>query len=114
MSQRPNHLVRRGDTYYFRTAIPRRSQKFFSRLELKISLRTTDREQATLRQRWVSFLWEHLTQALGNMAVATPTRIDQIVRDYFADEVNNLIFHAEEGPKASNSKSTEFSGFPKG
>ncbi len=94
-ARKPAHLVRRGDTYYFRAAIPGRLRGWFSRLEFKISLRTTDRGQAALRQHWLSYLWHQITHALSTMAATTSFRIDQAVREYFAAEVENLVLHAE-------------------
>ncbi len=99
MARKPTNLVRRGDVFYFRTAIPSRIRKAFARLEFKVSLRTTDREQATLRQRWLSYLWEDVIQALTAMATLSPVRIDQVVREYFSEQVNNFVLHAEEGPR---------------
>ncbi len=98
-ARKPTNLVRRGDVFYFRTAIPSAVRKSFSRLEFKVSLRTTNLEQAKLRQRWISFLWENITQALSTMAIASSVRIDQVVRRYFSEEVDNLVLHATEGPR---------------
>ncbi len=99
MARKPTNLVRRGDVFYFRTAIPSRIRKAFARLEFKVSLRTTDREQATLRQRWLSYLWEDVIQALTAMATLSPVRIDQVIREYFSEQVNSFVLHAEEGPR---------------
>ena len=98
-ARKPSHLVRRGDIFYFRSAIPAHARALFSRLEIKVSLRTTDRRQATLRQRWLSYLWEDLLQAVRSMAVTTPFRIDQAVQQYFREQVDDLALQAAEGPR---------------
>jgi len=98
-ARKPSHLVRRGDIFYFRSAIPAHARALFSRLEIKVSLRTTDRSQATLRQRWLSYLWEDLLQAVRSMAVTTPFRIDQAVQQYFREQVEELALHAAEDPR---------------
>ncbi len=98
-ARKPSHLVRRGDIFYFRSAIPAHARGLFSRLEIKVSLRTTDRSQATLRQRWLSYLWEDILQAVRSMAVTTPFRIDQAVQQYFREQVEELALHAAEDPR---------------
>ena len=98
-ARKPSHLVRRGDIFYFRCAIPARARGFFSRSEIKISLRTTNRTEATLRQRWLGYLWEDLVQAIGAMAVTTSFRIDQAVQQYFREQVDALALHAAEDPR---------------
>lgn len=91
-------LVKRGDIYYFRLAIPTMLRHRFGYRELKTSLQTDDRWLARKRCRYLSHLFEELFLALAVMPDLTQDQLQNIARAYFRSlliESNDLIFKIE-------------------
>ena len=100
-THKPAHLVRRGNVFYFRAAIPSKLQSVFVRREFKVSLRTTDAEHARLKQRWASCFWEELIQFIAIMPKLKISNLDGLVRAFFTDLLEDRTLIAVEGPKES-------------
>ena len=88
----PAHLVRRGEFYYFRRALPRHLAHRFGRRELKFSLRTRDALQARLRCRVYSNRFDALVAAVDRMPTLDKQKIESLVRTFF----EGLLSQAEE------------------
>lgn len=86
----PN-VVRRGGTFYFRRAVPRRLAAAIGRRELKFSLSTADTKLARLRSRHLYVASEQLFARLEG-TMLTPEIIDRLVRDFYdlATEIDTL------------------------
>lgn len=76
-------LVKRGDVYYFRTAVPKHLTGRFGRAEISVSLRTTSRPMARIRCHRISSAIEFLFDRLSTMPELTIEEINQRVRSYF-------------------------------
>lgn len=91
-------LVKRGDIYYFRLAIPTKLRHRFGCIELKASLKTDDRWLARRRCRYLSHVFEELFISLALMPEITQDQLQNIARSYFRSlliEGNDLIFKIE-------------------
>lgn len=91
-AQLPEHMLRRGEVFYFRRAIPRGLWLRFGCREIKASLRTRDPFAARIRCRLFSNAFEHLIATVGRRSDLAKTQIDQLVRTYF----EKLLSQAEE------------------
>jgi len=95
----PKHLVKRGEIYYFRLAIPARLHHRFNAKELKFSLQTEDRQLARIRCRNLTNKFEKLFKAIATMPELTQEKLQEIARGYFRDlliDDNDEIFWLEE------------------
>ena len=91
----PAHLVRRGDIYYFRRAVPRHLVVRFGRAELKYSLQTRDIIRAQIRCRTYSNRFDALVATVEQIPALGMKNIDSLIRTYFAgllSEVEELVF----------------------
>lgn len=92
------NLVKRGEIYYFRLAIPTGLQSRFGCKEMKSSLRTDNRRVARLRCRILSNQFEELFSYIPIMSDLTPDQLQNIARGYFRDllvQGNDTIFRIE-------------------
>lgn len=92
------NLVKRGEIYYFRLAIPTGLQSRFGCKEIKSSLRTDSRHVARLRCRVLSNQFEELFSYTPIMSDLTPDQLQNIARGFFRDllvQGNDTIFKIE-------------------
>lgn len=87
-------LVRRGEIFYFRMAVPRQLVPRMRRSELKVSLRTSDPLAAKVRSRLLSNAFDMLFKGLEAMPHLTPAMIDERIRDYFQRCLNKSLEYA--------------------
>jgi integrase len=79
------HLVRRGNTFHFRIAVPRELVARVGRGEIKTTLRTTDPLTARQRSRVLSSAIEALFEEVRRMPELTRQHVERRVREYFQD-----------------------------
>lgn len=79
------HLVRRGNTFHFRIAVPRELVARVGRCEIKTTLRTTDLLTARQRGRVLSSAIEALFEEVRRMPELTRQHVERRVREYFQD-----------------------------
>ena len=79
------HLVRRGNTFHFRIAVPRELVARVGRCEIKTTLRTTDPLTARRRGRVLSSAIEALFEEVRRMPELTRQHVERRVREYFQD-----------------------------
>ena len=79
------HLVRRGNTFHFRIAVPRELVARVGRCEIKTTLRTTDPLTARQRGRVLSSAIEALFEEVRRMPELTRQHVERRVREYFQD-----------------------------
>lgn len=79
------HLVRRGNTFHFRIAVPRELVARVGRCEIKTTLRTTDPLTARQRSRVLSSAIEALFVEVRRMPELTRQHVERRVREYFQD-----------------------------
>lgn len=79
------HLVRRGNTFHFRIAVPRELVARVGRCEIKTTLRTTDPLTARQRGRVLSSAIEALFEEVRRMPELTRQHVERRVRKYFQD-----------------------------
>jgi hypothetical protein len=79
------HLVRRGNTFHFRIAVPRELVARVGRSEIKTTLRTTDPLTARQRSRVLSSAIEALFEEVRRMPELTRQHVERRVREYFQD-----------------------------
>lgn len=109
--QRLPHLVRRGDMFAFRMAVPRRLWARCGLREIKGSLKTCDPFTARTRCRTLSDIFECLIRELPAMPDLNPDVVKGLIRSYFEkclstaeevaylapqDQAVDLAFEAEE------------------
>ncbi|SBW05075.1 putative integrase/resolvase recombinase protein [uncultured Alphaproteobacteria bacterium] len=81
--QRLSHLVRRGDVFAFRMAVPRSLWARCGLREIKGSLKTGDPFTARMRCRTLSDVFERLIRELPAMPDLTPDVVKSLIRSYF-------------------------------
>lgn len=79
------HLVRRGNMFHFRIAVPRELVARVGRSEIKTTLRTTDPLTARQRGRVLSSAMEALFEEVRRMPELTRQHVERRVREYFQD-----------------------------
>ncbi len=79
------HLVRRGNTFHFRIAVPRELVARIGRSEIKTTLKTTDPLTARQRSRVLSSAIEALFMEVRRMPELTRQHVERRVRAYFQD-----------------------------
>ena len=82
------YLQRRGDTYYFRCAVPRHLRSVFKRGEITYSLRTKDKWEAQKRSRQFITICEEFFVRIGQMSTAPDAKaIKEALRKYFEEHL---------------------------
>ena len=84
MSASP-HLVRRGNTYHFRIAVPRELVARIGKVEIKTTLKTSDLLTAKQRSRVLSSAIEALFEEVRRMPELTRQHVERRVTAYFQD-----------------------------
>lgn len=84
MSASP-HLVRRGNTFHFRIAVPRELVARIGKVEIKTTLRTSDLLTAKQRGRVLSSAIEALFEEVRRMPELTRQHVERRVTAYFQD-----------------------------
>lgn len=84
-------VVRRGDVFYFRMAIPRRLMRRLGKRELKVSLRTSNPVDAKVRGRVLSSALDLMFDGLQRMPNLTPQTINERVRASFQGLLNKSL-----------------------
>ena len=79
------HLVRRGNTFHFRIAVPRELVAQLGKVEIKTTLKTSDPLTAKQRSRVLSNAIETLFDELRRMPELTRQHVERRVREYFQD-----------------------------
>jgi integrase len=79
------HLVRRGNTFHFRIAVPRDLVAQLGKVEIKTTLKTSDPLTAKQRSRVLSNAIETLFDELRRMPELTRQHVERRVREYFQD-----------------------------
>jgi integrase len=77
------HLVRRGNTYHFRIAVPRGLVAQLGKVEIKTTLKTSDPLTAKQRSRVLSNAIETLFDELRRMPALTRRAVEDRVKVYF-------------------------------
>lgn len=78
------HLLRRGESWFFRMAVPRPLWGCLGKQEIALSLRTTSLAEARIRSRLASNWLEMLFRAMKSKPdLLSPAQIDQLIQDYF-------------------------------
>jgi hypothetical protein len=95
--KRPVHLVRRGEIFYFRVALPRALSKRVGMAEWKASLHTKDADRARILCRVCSNAIENLISQIVLMPELTVPLIQSMLQEHFreclkrASEVAHLL-----------------------
>lgn len=84
-------VVRRGDTFYFRMAIPRHLAARLGKRELKVSLRTCSPMDAKVRGRVLSNAMDVLFNGLPSMPSVSPQVIKERIRVSFQELLNKSL-----------------------
>jgi integrase len=79
------HLVRRGNTFHFRIAVPRELVARVGRCEIKTTLRTTDPLTARQRGRVLSSAIEALFEEVRRMPELTRQHVERRIREHLQD-----------------------------
>jgi integrase len=79
------HLVRRGNTYHFRIAVPRELVARVGKVEIKTTLKTTDLLTAKQRSRVLSSAIEALFMEVRRMPELTRQHVERRVQAFFQD-----------------------------
>jgi integrase len=86
------HLIRRGEGYYFRRAVPSYLVSCFGRREIKLSLGTNIFKEARWRCRTLATAFEQVLDRVEQMSEPTANEINNLLRKYFEA---GLKFNAE-------------------
>ena len=84
------HLIRRGDVFYFRRAVPVRLMGRLGRSEIRYSLKTRDLRTARIRCRHFSNLFDKLIARVEAMPNLNQQTINKVLRDFFTQEWSKL------------------------
>lgn len=79
------HLVRRGNTFHFRIAVPRELVARVGKAEIKTTLRTTDPLTARQRSRVLSSAIEALFEEVRRMPELTRQHVERRVKEHLQD-----------------------------
>lgn len=84
-------LLRRGDVFYFRAAVPTEWRAAISATEIKLTLRTTDRNVAAVRCRHMSNAFDLLFGRSAFLSNPSIPQLDMAVREYFQEQLNKAL-----------------------
>lgn len=87
-------VVRRGNSFYFRMAVPRLLIGRLGKREVKVSLRTCNPVDANVRGRMLSNALDLLFAGLPEMKNTTTERIKDQIRVYFQQCLNTSLEHS--------------------
>ncbi len=92
-------LLRRGDTFYFRAAVPTQWRRAINCTEIKLTLRTTDRAIATVRCRHLSNAFDLLFGRTVPLSKLSLQQLDVAVKAYFQDQLNKALVISHDLPE---------------
>lgn len=101
------YLVKRGEIFYFRTAVPTELRNLFERDELKVSLRTRELRIATLRCRRFTVLFDQLVSKAKSMPPLSSEEVRRLVQSYFHSrliEANEIVDELSYGPEGERAE----------
>jgi hypothetical protein len=84
-------LVRRGNVFYFRAAVPRGLARMLGRVEIKLSLRTCDARTSLLWGRVLSNAVDRLFEELSRMPMTSTDILNERARAYFQACLNKAL-----------------------
>ncbi|MFV3132072.1 DUF6538 domain-containing protein, partial [Niveispirillum sp. KHB5.9] len=96
------HLWKRGETYWFRMALPADLVARFGRREFRLSLKTSDRRIARMRGSRLSVSFQELIRMVRGMPELTRERINDLVRAHFEKRLsvaNEIVWCSEHDDK---------------
>jgi len=86
-------VVRRGNVFCFRMAVPRHLRVHIGRHEIKLSLRTSDPCTGNVRGRILSNVLDLLFAELSRMQPLSTQTLNERARDYFQQALNRSLEH---------------------
>lgn len=92
------HLWKRGETYWFRMALPADLVARFGRREFRLSLKTSDLRIARMRGSRLSVSFQDLIRMVRGMPELTRERINDLVRAHFEKRLsvaNEIVWCSE-------------------
>lgn len=90
-----SHLVRRGDAFYFRMAVPSQIASRVQTCEVKVSLRTSDPLAAKVRSRLLSDAFDVMFKGLETMPEVTTETIHERIKGHFQGCLNRSLEHSQ-------------------
>lgn len=94
MSPSTPHLVKRGQAFYFRRAVPERLTKVVGSREVKASLRTSNPVTAKIRARVLSTALDISFRVLGGVRMMTNEAILERAKEYFSTSLSKSLEYA--------------------
>lgn len=94
MSPSTPHLVKRGQAFYFRRAVPEGLTKLVGSREVKASLRTSDPVTGKIRARVLSTALDISFRVLREVRMMTNEAILERARDYFSTALSKSLEYA--------------------
>ncbi len=91
MSQSAPHVVRRGNNFYFRLAVPRKLIAKVGTREVKFSLRTSDPVEAKVRGRLLSSAVDLLFKGIARMEALPSEALQAAIKDYFQKALSQTL-----------------------
>lgn len=91
-------LLRRGDAFYFRAAVPTRWRRAINCTEIKLTLKSTDRAVATVRCRHMSNAFDLFFGRSALLSKLTVQQLDVGVKAYFQDHLNKALLLSHDLP----------------
>lgn len=104
------HLCKRGETYWFRMALPADLVARFGRREFRLSLKTSDPRIARMHGSRLSVGFQDLIRMVRGMPELTRERINDLVGAYFEKRLsmaNEIVWCAERDDKFDRAKEIE-------
>ncbi|NGO49763.1 site-specific integrase [Allomesorhizobium camelthorni] len=91
-------LLRRGDMFYFRAAVPTQWRRAINCTEIKLTLRTTDRAMAAVRCRHMSNAFDLFFGRSALLSKPSVQQLDAAVRAYFQEQLNRALLISHDLP----------------
>lgn len=104
------HLCKRGETYWFRMALPPDLVARFGRREFRLSLKTSDLRIARMRGSRLSVSFQELMRMVRGMPELTRERINDLVRAHFEKRLsvaNEIVWCAQDDEMFDRAKEIE-------
>lgn len=104
------HLCKRGETFWFRMALPADLVARFGRREFRLSLKTSDLRIARMRGSRLSVSFQDLMRMVRGMPELTTERINDLVRAHFEKRLsvaNEIVWCAQDDEMFDRAKEIE-------
>jgi len=88
--RRVSYLIRRGEQFYFRRAIPLFLVAKFGRREIKLSLGTNDPREGRRRCRALANAFEYVIEIVELMPDLNRSDIDRLLRRYYVEGIERI------------------------